>query len=203
MAQAPQTEKILKVAGLSVGLGLFMELALLIAAGTMGNMPAGKAIIADLAQKISWGTVVCVGVAVGAAASRSHVRTGIMGFLSAPAGFYFAKAIHKGANQALGIAAPAAAMGPSPLLLALIKAVQYGLLGYGISRLYKKEDPGAFAHIAVGVLSGLIFGGLIIYLFNASNPLTTSQFVTRAINEFLFPVGCASVLYAAKSFRRS
>ncbi len=165
-------------------------------------MPAGKAIVADLAQKISWGAIVCVGVAIGAAAARSPKGVGLAGLLSGSAGFYIAKALHKGANQALGIVGPAVA-GPSPLLLAGLKALQYGLLGYALSVIGRKDSAGAFAYICMGAISGLLFGGVVIYLFQSSAPLTAPQLVTRAVNELIFPIGCALVLYTAKSFRRS
>jgi hypothetical protein len=193
-----KAEKVLRVAGLSVGLGLAMEMLLLIAAGSLGAMPAGKAIVADLVQKISWATIVCVGVAIGGAASRSFKTVSFAGFLSAPLAFNIARALHKSAAQALGIALPAA-MGPSPLTLAGIKAVQYALLGYGLSTLAKKESAGAVSYALVGALSGIVFGGLIVYLFHSAGPLPAAQLVSRSINEVLFPIGCAMVLYAAKA----
>jgi hypothetical protein len=69
--------------------------------------------VADLGQKASWATIVCVGLAIGNTAGRR--RSDRMGLLviSAPVGFHVARAAQKGLGQALGLVAGAAAGSPS------------------------------------------------------------------------------------------
>ena len=94
---------VLRVAWLSICLGLTLEVVLLVLAaftGTAGDSP--KPFISDLAQKVSWSFIVCVGLAFGSTASKA--REGIMGalgLLAAPAGFTAARAAHKAVNGAL------------------------------------------------------------------------------------------------------
>lgn len=63
-------KKVLRVAWLSVGLGIVLEILLLVLAAftdTGGASP--KPFISDLAQKISWSFIVCIGLALGLAAA--------------------------------------------------------------------------------------------------------------------------------------
>src|SRR3712207_5242448 len=72
--------KILRVAWLSILLGIVLEVLLLVLAaytGTGGTTP--KPFISDLAQKVSWSFIVCVGLAFGSTASKA--RSGVMGLL--------------------------------------------------------------------------------------------------------------------------
>ncbi len=55
----------LKVAWLSICLGIGMEILLLIAAAGFGAFSAVKVIVVDLVQKISWSFIVCTGLALG------------------------------------------------------------------------------------------------------------------------------------------
>ena len=191
--------KLLRVAWLSVGLGLGMELILLAVAAGFGQHPTIKLILADAVQKVSWAVFVCVGVALGTAASRTRpAAMGLAGLCSGPAAFALAKALHKSAAEALAIAAPAAG-GPSPLLLALLKGVEYGGLGAVVGWLGTKPR-GAGVHIAAGLLTGLAFGTVVILLAvrSSAQPLPAAALAGRAINEILFPIGCSLVLYAAQ-----
>lgn len=72
--------KVLRVAWLSIGLGLALEVVVLVLAaftGTAGDTP--KPFISDLAQKVSWSFIVCVGLAFGSTAGKA--RESIMGAL--------------------------------------------------------------------------------------------------------------------------
>lgn len=193
--------KILRVAWLSIGLGLLLEILLLVLAafaGTAGSTP--KPFIADLFQKVSWSFIVCVGLAFGTTASKA--RAGVMGFLglvSAPLGFGIARAVHKGVEQALGMAA---AGGAFPFLIAIVKGIEYGVLGAALGWLSRKVGKANLgAHVGTGAAIGLTFGSAIVMLLvrAASTPPTSVDLAARAINEVLFPVGCSVVLYAGEA----
>jgi hypothetical protein len=200
----PLWGQILRVAWLSIGLGLLLELVLLVLAAytdTAGDSP--KPFVADLAQKVSWGFIVCVGIAFGSTAGKvREAAMGILGLLSAPAGFAIARAIHKGVGAALGLAGPAAA-GAFPFVIAGLKGLEYGLLGAAIGWVGKKAW-GLGAHVLTGILIGLTFGGAILWALAAASPgpdpLVT--LLSRGVNELLFPVGCSLVLYASGALAR-
>ena len=198
----PLSKTLLKVAWMSVLLGLFIELLLLLIAAGFGVLGGLKPYAADLVQKVSWAAIVCVGIAIGTAATKMRwAAMGLLGLLAAPIGFHVARALHKGAGQALGLADPAVALSPTPMTLALIKAVEYGLLGLAVGWLARRTWGGVGAHLAVGLAVGVLFGGLTIGLVMqaAPNPLAWSALLARAANEIIFPMGCALVLFAAQS----
>lgn len=194
-------QTLLKAAWWSVLLGLAMQLLLLIAAAFFTGIPALQEIVADTVQKISWSTLVCSGVAVGLAAGK--MRAPVMGFaglIAAPAAFYIAKIAHKSVSQALGIASQVAASAPSPMLLAGLKGLEYAVLGFLIGQLGRRTKVGLRGHIMAGGGVGVSFGGVILYLMatQSTTPIPLGGLVTRSINEMIFPVGCALVLYAAQ-----
>lgn len=195
--------KLLRVAWFSILLGIAMEILLLVAAAGFGQPPVLKPVLADLVQKVSWSLFVCVGLAFGTVISeKSPPVMGLAGFVSAPVAFNLARMLHKGSLQALSVTLPAAA-GPSSFLLALIKAGEYGWLGVATGWLSKRaKGPGICA--LVGLFTGLIFGGITLWLVanSAAHPLAASDWATRGINEVLFPVGCSLVLYASGALKR-
>ncbi len=191
---------LLKAAWLAILLGVGMELILLAVAAGFKNSMTAQAVVADLVQKVSWSTFVCVGVALGTAAGKMRPQAmGLAGLIAAPFAFHISKVLHKSASQALSIAGTAAAGGPSPILLAFLKGLEYAVLGFVAGQLGKK-NAGIRAHALAGFLIALVFGGAIIYLIvtMAAKPLPVSGIVTRCVNEFIFPVGCSVVLYAAQ-----
>ena len=58
---------------------------------------------------------------------------------------------------------------------------------------------GALQHLLIGLLTGLVFGAAMLALVaqSAPRPLGADAFVVRGVNELLFPIGCALVVYAA------
>ena len=111
---------LLRVAWLSILLGIGMEALLLVLSVGFGNAPQLKPIVADLVQKISWSFLVCAGLALGTAASTVRAPAmGLLGLMSAPAAFHIARILHKSVAEALAIAGPAGGAA-SPLPLAMI-----------------------------------------------------------------------------------
>lgn len=202
-AASPSTPSVLwqkatTVAWMSILLGVGIELLLLLGAALTANFPARAAVVADLSQKISWAVFVCVGLALGTAAAKA--RPAVMGFLglvSAPLAFVGAKAVHKGALQALGMTGPAAG-GPA-MLIAGLKALEYAALGMVLGK-FSKQGKGLKTYLLCGLAAGLTFGiGILVALTQGSaQPLTTGTLIARGINEVLFPIGCSLVLYAAE-----
>lgn len=201
--RAPEPEsnpgaRLLHVAWLAIALGLAMEVLLLLASG-LGDAFGLRTLVADLVKNVTWSIFVCVGLAVGTTISKARVPlVGLLGFLTAPAAFEVSRVLHKGTLEALevGVADPT---GPSPLLLALVKAVEYGCLGLAVGWISSRAWGRVMAHVAVGLLIGVVFGGTILGLEYGSAPgaASAAELLPIAANELLFPIGCSLVLFTA------
>ena len=191
---------LLRVAWLAIVVGCALELLLLAVAGGFGALHGLKPFIADLTQKISWSVIVCVGIAVGSAASKARdVAMGVLGFISAPVGFYAARAIHKGVAQALAVASQAP--GTSAIMVALVKAIEYGVFGLALYWI-QKRSWGVAGHVMVAVSIGGVFGAIVLVLTRGATPLPLAAVVSREINEIFFPVGCALVIYSTEVLKK-
>src|SRR5690242_7542283 len=97
--------RMLHVAWMAIVLGLLLELLLVLLALGSGEGGRPQPFLADLGQKISWGFIVCLGIAFGTTASKAReVKMGLLGLISAPLGFTIARALHKALKEALGVA---------------------------------------------------------------------------------------------------
>ena len=122
---------------------------------------------------------------------------GLPGLLSGPLAFEASRVIHKGALEALAVSG-GGGDDVSPVLIAAIKGLEYGCLGIGIGWVSQRPWGGAMAHVAVGLLVGVIFGGTELVLASGSVPApSASELFVEGVNEVLFPVGCALVLFSA------
>jgi hypothetical protein len=189
---------LLRAVWLAILVGFVMEALLLLFAAGFGILPGLKAVSADLFRQISWSTVVCVGLAIGTAASKVRAPlVGLIGLLAAPLAFTVSRGLHQGAVKTLEIVG--AGTDAPVLLLALLKGVEYGYLGLAIFWVGNRPWGGMVIHIAVGLAVGILFGGTIVALtyWTAPEPLATADLVSRGANEILFPVGCSLVLFAA------
>ena len=187
---------LLRIAWASVLLGLVMEVLILVAALLLGTRPGVRAVLADTVQKVAWSTIVCLGLGIGTSAAKNAPPiAGVFGLVAGPIGFIVARTLHQGVSQALGVALGGTAH-PSVAVLAILKGVQYGGLGHGLTWVGKRFGAHVIAYVATGLGVGVVFGGLTLVLMS---PLATPALVARGINEMLFPVGCSLVVYSAKA----
>jgi hypothetical protein len=195
---------LVRVAWLAILLGMVMEILILLPQAGLGVFPGLEAVFKDLAGKVTWSTLVCAGLAAGTAASRARTPLmGIFGFLVAPLAFHLSRALQQGVAKTVEEVAAGVSFGSQPLLvLALLKAIEYGCLGVIIGWIGGRPWGGALAHAAVGLAVGILFGSAIVSFtyWTAPEPLTTADLFSRSINEVLFPVGCSLVLYTATAF---
>lgn len=191
--------RMLHVAWMAIALGLLLELLLVLLALGSGEGGRPQPFLADLGQKISWGFIVCLGIAFGTTASKAReVKMGFLGLISAPLGFTIARAVHKGLKDALGVAGPAVA-GVSPFLIGGLKGLQYALFGLVLGWIGKKAWGGLAAHVGTGTAFGIVFGSAIMAATEAAaaSPTPPVDLMARGINELIFPIGCAVILYAS------
>src|SRR5215208_2089217 len=191
---------LLRAAWLAILLGFAMEALLLLFAAGFGIVPGLGSTVSDLAGKVTWSTLVCAGLALGTAVSKARAPLmGLLGLLAAPLALEVSRSLHQGAVKALEIAGSASLFTPSLLVLALLKAVEYGCLGASVGWIGKRPWGGLMAHAVTGLIVGIVFGGAIVaftYLY-APEPLSTADLISRGVNEIVFPVGCSLVLFSA------
>ena len=189
---------LLRVAWLAILLGLGMEVLLLVLGGAVGDVLGVGPIVADFVRNITWSVFVCVGLAVGTAVAKARVPLmGFLGLFSAPLAFEASRVFHKGTLEALAVSVPGGEA-VSPVLIAVVKGIEYGCLGLGVGWVSQRPWGGAAAHVAVGLLVGLVFGSVEIALASTVAPLPpVPDLLVEGINEVLFPVGCALILFSA------
>jgi hypothetical protein len=78
-----------------------------------------------------------------------------------------------------------------------LKALEYALLGVALAWLARRRGAGLVRHAGVGLGFGLVFGAAMIAVEASHPPLATTRLMSLVVNELFFPIGCASILYAA------
>jgi hypothetical protein len=193
---------LLRVAWLAIALGVLLQLALLLVAAGFGKGISPGTVLAETFKTVSWSLLVCVGVALGRVAAKGRVPLeGITGLLAAPLALTAANAVQKGVAEAVNAAGVPA--GPAPLWVLAIKAAEYGCLGLALEWVGRRAWGSALGHLAVGLMTGVVFGGvfLAVVVQSAPTPLSTPSLLARGLNELLFPVGCALVVFIAEVLR--
>jgi hypothetical protein len=190
--------RILRVAWMAILLGFAIEALLLASAVAFGAYKGPRPFLADLAQKVTWSVIVCVGIAFGTAASKARPQVmGLLGLAAAPLAFQVARTIHKGMAQALSLAGGGLPF-VSVALVGALKSLEYGALGWGIGWVGRRR-AGLGAHAGAGLAIGLTFGaGLTLLTSQTPSGLAPlPELLAKGINEVLFPIGCSLALYAA------
>jgi hypothetical protein len=193
---------LLRVAWLAILLGLLLQLAVLLVAVGFGTAPSPGPLLAETLKTVSWSLLVCVGVALGRVAAKGRLPLeGITGLLAAPLALTAANTLQKGVAEAVNAAGVPA--GPAPVWVLAIKAAEYACLGLALNWVGRRAWHSALGHLAVGLLTGVIFGGLFLAVVvqTAPTPLSTPSLLAKGLNELLFPVGCALVVFIAEVLR--
>jgi hypothetical protein len=193
---------LLRVAWLAILLGLLLQLAVLLVAVGFGTAPSPGPVLAETLKTVSWSLLVCVGVALGRVAAKGRIPLeGITGLLAAPLALTAANTVQKGVAEAVNAAGVPA--GPAPLWVLAIKAAEYACLGLALNWVGRRAWHSALGHLAVGLMVGVVFGGmfLTVVVQSATTPLATPALLAKGLNELLFPVGCALVVFIAEVLR--
>lgn len=185
----------LRVSLLSIGLALLLTLLQVLAMAALGTRYGGSEAARDTLLKIPWALIVCLSLALAITVAGDRAgAVALVGLISAPIASLLARSGAELAHAYSTVAAPAA--DPSPFLVAALKGVEYALLGLAVLWLRRQGGAAALRHAAAGILVGLLFGGilLILSLRVTAAPLTMATIAAWAINELLFPAGCALIL---------
>jgi hypothetical protein len=190
---------LLRVAWLAILLGLLLQLALLLVAAGFGRVAGPRLLLAETCRTICWSLLVCVGVALGRVAAKARVPLeGATGLLAAPLALTAANTLQKGVAEALNAAGVPA--GPAPLWVLAIKAAEYACLGLALGWIGRRARGSALWYAAAGLVAGIVFGGafLAMVVGSAHSPPSTPSLVAKGVNELLFPIGCALVVFIAE-----
>ena len=193
---------LLRVAWLAIALGVLLQLALLLVAAGFGMGISPRPVLAETFKTVSWSLLVCVGVAFGRLAAKGRVPLeGVTGLLAAPLALTAANAVQKGVAEAVDAAGVPA--GPAPLWVLALKAAEYGCLGLALEGVGRRAWGSVLGYLAVGLMAGVVFGGLFLMVVvqSAPTPLSTPSLLAKGLNELLFPVGCALVVFIAEVLR--
>lgn len=199
----PPWVPLLRAIWLAILVGLGVEILCLALQTGLLKLPPTATILADTLQRVSWSVLVCAGLAAGLALPRgpgiaSNGRAmSLIGLLSAPLAFAAARAIHQAVLHAAN-GEPGAAAGPLVFAIAGIRAVEYGVFGYMLARLVRMPPPRWRGYVGLGAAIGAAFGTITLITMSAMSPTAAAGAVhaVRGINELVFPIGCALVLYA-------
>lgn len=193
---------LLRVAWLAILLGLLLQLALLLVAAGFGTVTGPQPLLAEASKTVSWSLLVCVGVALGRVVAKGRVPLeGATGLLAAPLALTAANTLQKGVAEALNVAG--AAVGPAPLWVLAIKAAEYACLGLALGWIGRRAWGSALGHAGAGLVTGIVFGGAFLtIIIQSAPPLSTPSLLARGVNELLFPIGCALVVFIAEVLGR-
>jgi Family of unknown function (DUF5317) len=192
---------LLRVAWLAILLGLLLQLALLLMAAGFGTAISPRPLLVDAFRTVSWSLLVCVGVALGRVAAKGRVPLeGLAGLLAAPLALTAANIVQKGVAEALEVAGTRA--GPAPLWVLALKAAEYAFLGMALGWVGRRAWGGALGHVAAGLVTGVGFGGAFLTLTVLAAPPPLPSLLAKGVNELLFPVGCALVVFIAEVLGR-
>jgi len=187
-----------RVAWWSILLGLLMEgLLLVIRLDKLPHLqPVGEGL-----GKVTWSLVVCLGLGIGKVLSEDKpFWMGLAGLIAAPLAFTAAQAVQRTVTELMSSIA-SAPVTPTLIALGALRGVEYLCLGAALAILaQRKSRPGAY--LVAGLAVGVVFGAIVLLL----TPTTTRSIaglLEWGVNELLFPMGCAVILYGAGVINRA
>jgi len=155
-------------------------------------MPATA--LRDLLLKLPFAMVLCFALWLAIVVGRTRpLVVGLVGFFVAPLASLAAHSIAIGA-ESYAVAAKVTHTLP-PLFAAGVRGVEYASFGALIAWLHTRRWAHARHHACVGFCIGLIFGGSVLVMTAATQALTPVLLIGWLVNQLLFPVGCALVLF--------
>jgi len=190
------------VAVLGIALGLVMQVLIILARLLAAGPVPSVAVLADLAQTVTWATLVCSGVAIGVSIGKARAAVGgLLGAIFAPLALAAAKSVQKIVLSLLDAVAQPAAI--SLEIMGVVRALEYGSLAFLLAVLSQREVRRLWAYLGAGGAVAMLFGGGVVAatiwrrvaIANAPAPFELAGLM---VNELLTPVGCALVIYVGQ-----
>jgi hypothetical protein len=186
-----------RVVLLSVGLALLLEMLQVALAAATGTEYGPSKAARDTILKVPWAIVVCLALwfAIRTGGGRP-LTVAVVGLVAAPIASLLARSSAEMARALAAAAEPAAA--PSPLVVAATKGVEYACLALLLLWLGRRTWSTALHHAGAGLVTGLVFGGVLLGLtaLVSADAFSAGGLGAFAVNELLFPVGCALIVFA-------
>nr|MBK9651905.1 hypothetical protein [Bacteroidota bacterium] len=192
-----QQKLLLRIAYLTIALGIAIEISQYILLLILNNDNPLKQFIADFAGKVTWTYIVCTAIALATALTSNQVKTGLAALLSVPVGLYIAQIIHKQALSKFGL--DTAIAGNFSFIPVAIKAIEYGALGMLFPYFIKQEKKFPL-FILTGFLAGIIFGlcQVLYKIYSTPAQIPFIKLLPLCLNELIIPIGCSCIIYASK-----
>jgi hypothetical protein len=188
--------RLLTIAWMAVVFGLLIQLLVLLAKMAAGAPFPGMRWLPDVMGGVTWSLIVCAGVGLGIAASEARKAVmGVLGLVSAPVAFVSAKGVQRAVQSFME--APVDKLTPLFYATAGVRAVEYACLGAALGWLMQRPGARTPSFAAAGAVAGLVFGGITIGLNMTMGSPKPPQLASLAVNELLFPIGCAVIIYLA------
>jgi hypothetical protein len=184
---------------LAIALGFAMQGLILATKLVSGGPFPGSVFLVDLAQGVTWSFFVCSGVGIGISLSKARAAlAGLISMIFAPLAVAAAKSSQKVMAGMIGAADQPAAL--SLATVSVMRAIQYGILGWLLATLARKGVERPLPYLASGSAVGVILGGAIAaltYHAAVTNGMTPGlpKIASSIVNEVLAPIGCAMVIY--------
>lgn len=184
---------------LAIALGFVMQGLILATKLASGAPFPGALFLGDLAQGVTWSFFVCTGVGIGISLSKARAAmAGLISMIFAPIAVAAAKSSQKVMTGLIGAADQPAAL--SLATVSVLRAIQYGILGWLLATLARKGVERPLPYFAAGSAVGVLLGGAIAalsYHAAVTNGLTPGlpKIASSIVNEVLAPIGCAMVIY--------
>jgi hypothetical protein len=194
------------VAWLAVFAGVAVQALVLATRLLAGAEFVGAQFVATMAQGVSWSVLVCGAVAIGTVAGKARAAiTGLIGLIAGPVAWGLAKGVQKGVQSLLGVAEDP--INNFFLTVSALKGLEYAVLGAALGFMVGKKWANLRAHILLGLAVGAAFGAFLVTMtvnFNAANgkPVLLPAVLSQSVNELVFPIGCALVIYAVQKMHR-
>jgi hypothetical protein len=195
------------IALLAVALGFAMQSLILATKLASGALFPGALFLVDLAQGVTWSFFVCAGVAIGMSLQKARAAlAGLIAMVFAPVAVAAAKSSQKVMAGWIGAADQPAVL--SLATISLLRAIEYGILGWLLATLAQKGVGRPLPYLGAGVAVGTIFGGAIAaltYYAAVTNGLSPGlpKVTATVVNEVLSPIGCAMVIFVGQIVGRS
>ena len=188
--------RILTVVWMAIMLGIALQVAILITKTAVGAPWPGMKWLPDLLNGVTWAVFVCAGVVLGTLAGRARSAVmGVLGLISAPLAFSLAKGLQRGVQSAMD--APVDKITPALYMICGVKAVEYAALGAAIGWLLSRTWARAIHFALAGAVAGVTFGAVSVWITASIAKAKFPAIVGSALNELIFPIGCALVIYLA------
>jgi len=197
-ASNPQraVSRVLTVVWMAIMLGIVVQVLVLLGKTWAGAPFPGIKWLPDLLNGVTWAVFVCAGVVLGSLASRARSAVmGVLGLISAPIAFSLAKGLQRGVQSAMD--APVDKITPALFMICGVKAVEYACLGAVVGWLLGRSASRAIHFAIAGALAGVVFGSMTVWITANLAKAKPPALVGAAINELIFPIGCALVIYFA------